>query len=82
MFVVPSRSQTNETMKDVAKIKDKQEHHYACEVVRISTGDSFKPYIKGNNMIYFCLSKPLVARKTPKKENLKVQGNAPNPQYW
>ncbi|XP_010510993.1 PREDICTED: paired amphipathic helix protein Sin3-like 5 isoform X1 [Camelina sativa] len=66
MFGVPSRSQTNETMKDVAMIEDNQEHHDACEAVRENTGDGSL----ATNL------KPLVAPNTPKKENPKVQGSS------
>ncbi|XP_023643046.1 paired amphipathic helix protein Sin3-like 5 isoform X2 [Capsella rubella] len=64
MFGVPSRSQTNETMKDVAKIEDNQGPHDACEAVRENTCDGSL----ASNL------KPLIAPKTPQKENPKVQG--------
>lgn len=63
MFGVPSRSQINETMKDVAKIEDNQEDHDACEAVKDNTCDGSL----ASNL------KPLIPPKTPNKENPTVQ---------
>lgn len=65
MFGVPSRSQTNETMKDVAKFKDDQEQHDACEAVKDNTCDGSL----ASNLTH------LIPPKTPNKLNPTVQGS-------
>ncbi|KAL1218756.1 Paired amphipathic helix protein Sin3-like 5 [Cardamine amara subsp. amara] len=66
MFGVPSRSQTNETMKDVANVKDDQELDDASEAVKEKTSDGSP----ASNHIH------LLPPKTPNKENLMVQGSS------
>ncbi|KAF8091961.1 hypothetical protein N665_0430s0001, partial [Sinapis alba] len=64
MFGVPSRSQTSEAMIDVAKSKDNQEQHDACEAVKDSTCD----------VSLVSNLKLLTPPTTPNKENPRVQG--------
>jgi paired amphipathic helix protein Sin3a len=66
MFGVPSRSETIETMKDVAKIEDNQEHHDASEAVKENTCDGSM----ASNL------KPLTPPKMPNKENPMIQGSS------
>ncbi|XP_020890278.1 paired amphipathic helix protein Sin3-like 5 isoform X2 [Arabidopsis lyrata subsp. lyrata] len=66
MLGVPSRSQTNETMKDVANIEDNQAHHDACEAVKENTCD-------GSLALNL---KPLTPPKSPNKENPILQGSS------
>lgn len=67
MFGVPSRSETNETVKDVATDKDDdQELHDASEAVKENTGDGSP----ASNHIQ------LTPPKTPNKENPMVEGNS------
>ncbi|KAG2317114.1 hypothetical protein Bca4012_068007 [Brassica carinata] len=66
MFDVPSRSQTSETMIDVAKSKDDQEQHVACEAVKDSTCD----------VSLVSNLKLLTPPTTPIKENPTVQGSS------
>lgn len=67
MFGVPSRSQTNEATKDVAKFKDNQEEEDACEAVKDTT-------ICDGSLASD--RKPLIPPKTPNEENLTVQGSS------
>lgn len=66
MLGVPSRSQTNETMKDVANIEDNQEHHEACEAVKENTCDGSLALNR----------KPLTPPKSPNNENPILQGSS------
>ncbi|KAL0689904.1 hypothetical protein Bca4012_089582 [Brassica carinata] len=66
MFGVPSRSQTSEAMIDVAKSKDNQEQHDACEAVKDSTC----------NVSLVSNLKLITPPTTPNKENPTVQGSS------
>ena len=66
MFGVPSRSQSGEAMLDVAKSKDNQEQHDACEAVKESTCD----------VSLVSNLKLITPPTTPNKENPTVQGSS------
>ncbi|VVA94092.1 unnamed protein product [Arabis nemorensis] len=67
MFGVPSRSQTNETMKDVTKFKENQEEDDACEAVKDTT--TCDGSLASDR-------KPLILPETPNEENQAVQGSS------